>query len=455
MQVPSLLPKLAYTPLAIALWLFTALVLAWTRITRRPGDARRALMVSWEFPPCAATGVHLPASIVRHATEAGWDMQVVCGPGPARATTAGLELAAAVPDTVRIARVSRVLARERYARFHPAWSIPSIDGGFLTAQTMILTAALAFRDRPPAVIIASGPRFANFAAARRLAEAFGAKLLLQYRDEWTVQTPDFVTVTRHDQEEERRCLARADVVSFVSEGKRSAYVRAFPELDATKFITTPNGWEPYFHARAMEGTQHLPAAAGTFRLTYTGRYHRSFARLLSSCETLLARRPDLGNLRLVFVGEQLPQNQALMADFAKRNPNVLIDLPSTPPTTAIEIQRESSALLLVNDHSYEGVIPLKTFDYMCSAQPILVFGRTGGAASIVDTMDAGISVPVDDTDAFEAAIARLMTGNRPWDTPARQKWCARHNRRALVMEMLEAVTKAPHLEVPRLEAPRQ
>jgi glycosyltransferase involved in cell wall biosynthesis len=444
MHAPSLLLRLSLTPVALALWVLSAFVLTSLRAFQarreQAGDARRALMVSWEFPPCTATGVHLPLSIARHAANAGWDMRVVCGPGPAQAPAAGRELADAVPPSVKIARVSRLLAREHQVRFHPAWGIPGIDGGWVAAQVMALTAAVRFwRDRPD-VVIASGPRFANFAAARRLAEAFGAKLLLQYRDEWTVHTPDFVTVTPRDVTEERMCLARADVVSFVSEGKRAAYLRAFPDLDPAKFIITPNGWEPYFHGKAKDGTRHLPAPAGTFSLTYTGRYHRSFARLLNSCESLLARRPDLGHLRLVFVGDQLPHNRALMADFARRNPNILIDLPAAPPTMAIEIQRESSALLLANDHSYDGVVPLKTFDYMCSRQPILVFGRGGGAASIVDRMDAGISVPVDDADALEAAIARLMTGNRPWDTPERKKWCAQHDRRTLVLEMLATVT---------------
>lgn len=449
MHVPSVLKLLVFTPAALVLWAglgiaLAALKTALKMMIRRRGTharARTALMVSWEFPPCAATGVHLPTSFVRHAAEAGWRMQVVCGPAPVPTTAAGAELAGLVPADVRIARVPRLIAHEHQVRLYPAWTVPGIDGGYLAALVMALTAALAFLRDPPAAVIASGPRFANFAAGRRLADLFGAQLLLQYRDEWTVNTPDFVTVTRRDRPEELACLRRADVVSFVSDGKRAAYRAAFPEIDPAKFITTPNGWEPALHGRARWGTAHLPVAAGTFSLTYTGRYHRSFARLLDSCETLLARRPELARLRLVFVGEQLPQNRQLMAAFAKRHPEMLIAMPATPATTAIEIQRESSALLLVNEHCYDGVVPLKTFDYLCSPRPVLVFGRTGGAAEIVDRLDAGLSVPEDDDDALEAALLRLMTGNRPWDTPARQAWCARHNRRTLVAEMLAALAR--------------
>ncbi|MGE4064251.1 MAG: glycosyltransferase [Rhodospirillaceae bacterium] len=430
------------TPLAFLMWGICAGALALLRVIRflRGGaaDTRSALVVSWEFPPCASTGVHLPASIVRHAHDAGWHVQVVCGPAPRNVSAGGEDLARLVPSGVEVARVPRALADDGQVHFHPAWTIPSIDGGFLAALAMAVTAAIVFFRSPPALVIGSGPRFANFAAARRLASVFGAKLLLQYRDEWTVNTPDFVTATRFDRAEELRCLTRADVVSFVSDGKRTAYCRGFPHIDPAKFITTPNGWEPYFHDRARLDTNHLPKESGTFALTYTGRYHRSLASLLQSCDNLLARRPDLARLRLIFVGEQLPDNKRLIADFARRHPKTVIDLPATAPTTAIEVQRESSALLLVNDHVYDGVVPLKTFDYLRSGQPILVFGQTGGAAEIVDRLDAGVTVPAGDDQALETALTRLMSSNRPWDTPARKSWCERHNRRELVMEMLAA-----------------
>lgn len=444
MHAPPVLKLLILTPLALGLWALIAAALwflkLYIRAFGRPAHDRTALMVSWEFPPCAATGVHLPTSFVRHAADAGWRMQVVCGPAPSHVSAAGRELASMLPAGAAIAHVSRLLADDRQMRLYPAWTVPGIDGGYLAALAMTLTAALAFCRTPPAAIVASGPRFANFAAARRLADLFGAQLLLQYRDEWTVNTPDFVTVTDKDRPEELACLGRADVVSFVSDGKCAAYRAAFPEIDPAKFIVTPNGWEPYVHARAQDGTHHLPVPAGTFSLTYTGRYHRSFAPLLASYGALLARRPDLARVRLIFVGEQLPHNRALMEAFARRYPDVLIDLPAAPATTAIEMQRESTALLLVNDHSYDGVVPLKTFDYLCSARPILVVGRTGGAAEIVETLEAGMAVPIGDDAALEAALNRLMTGNRPWDTAARKAWCARHSRPTLVAEMLAALT---------------
>src|SRR5690606_4491591 len=121
---------------------------------------------------------------------------------------------------------------ERGTRFCGAsWAVPDVDGGYLTGVALAQMGLQVIHD-PPAVVLAEGPRFANFVAARRLADAWGSKLVLRYQDEWTVNTPSFVQATADDHAEERRCLSRADLVAFVTQGKQQAYARAFPDLAA-------------------------------------------------------------------------------------------------------------------------------------------------------------------------------------------------------------------------------
>src|SRR5262245_34733812 len=177
-------PLRAFVVIPTAL-LWRASVAVRTHAPRRraKGRARRILVVSWEFPPSDATGAHMPASFARHASLAGWDVSVVCSPRPLRQNPNGAALAACVPSSVTVHRVSRLLATEHHARMHPpAWSVPSIDGDYFTAVAMTNAGLNALADDPPAVVFATGPRFSNFVAARSLADAFGAKLVLQYRD---------------------------------------------------------------------------------------------------------------------------------------------------------------------------------------------------------------------------------------------------------------------------------
>ncbi len=404
----------------------------------KSADPRHILIVTWDFPPADSTGVHLPASIARHAALAGWRVSVVCAPAPTAASAGGQELAESIPPAVRALRVDGRMATAHHARLHPAWGVPSIDGGYLAAVALTDTALAALRDDPPAVVLGSGPRFANFLAARWLAETYGAKLALQYRDEWTVQTPAFVQNSAADRAEEARCLARADLVTFVSAGKEALYRQAFPRIDTLKFMTIANGWEPFFHERARRDTQHLEF--GPFTLTYTGRWHSSLQPFLDALEAALGRRPDLKEkLRLVILGRQLPENEKLLAVFAARHPGNLVTRAATSPTTAIEIQRESGALLLLNEHLYDGVVPLKTFDYLCGTRPILVFGATGGAAKIIEGLGAGVVVGPHDPAAMEAALARMMDPATQWDTPQRREWNARSSRAVLIPQLLDAL----------------
>jgi glycosyltransferase involved in cell wall biosynthesis len=442
------------TPLALSWWAWVMLRL---RLFRRPREVhpRHVLLVAWDFPPAASTGVNVPASFVRHAARAGWRVTVVCAPCAARPTDAGRALAASIPDEVSVFRVPRWLATERRVRLHPAWGIPAIDGSYLGALALAVTALKRLRGPAPFLVLASGPPFSNFVAARWLARAFRAKLALQYRDEWTVNTPAFVGAAPGDAVRESRCLAEADLVTFVSKGKEALYRKAFPDLDPAKCVTVPNGWEPYFHALARRETHHLPKDA--FTITYTGRWHVSLAPLLEVFADVLAKWPrERPTLQLVFVGAQLPGNERLIAAFRARHPAHVLSLPATSQTVAIEIQRESSCLLLINDHLYDGVVPLKTFDYMCGERPVLVFGCTGGAADIVESHGAGLAVGVSDSAEFAAALEHFIVNPRTYLTPARRAWSEAHSRAVLVPQLLRAMAAlsgaAPAAAAPTAEA---
>lgn len=424
--------------------LWRASVAARTHATRlRSGRRERSLVVvSWEFPPSDATGAHLPASFARYAAFADWDVSVICSPPPVAENRNGAALAACVPPSVKVHRVSRLLATEHHARMHPpTWSAPTIDGDYFTAVAMTNSGLSAFADAAPAVVFATGPRFSNFVAARWLADAFGAKLVLQYRDEWTVNTPDFVKVTQDDVTAEAKCLARADLVTFVSEGKRRAYQKAFPALDPQKLLTIPNGWEPYFHDNARPDTNLLGERGERLRLIYTGRWHGSLEALLRDVEQVFIQIPALqSRIQLVMVGKQLPPNVALMTAFQAKYPAALRVMAPVCPSTAIELQKEADALLLLNEHTYDGVVPLKTFDYLRGDRPILVFGEEGGAAKIIEDVKAGFVVKVGDVAGLGQALQALMTP-QSWTTSERTAWSAARSRAQLTTQMLDAISQ--------------
>ncbi len=416
-----------------------------------PAGGHHVLLVSWDFPPMDPTGAHVPSSFARHAVLCGWDVTVICGPCPEEPTAAGLELAESIPPAVQVHHAAQLPVKGFFAHPLIKKALPAVDGGYLTAVAMTET-ALRCLTQPPSVVIASGPRFSNFLAARWLSQVLGVKLVLQYRDEWTVNTPAFVQNSAEDQWQEQRCLKRADLVTFVSDGKHALYRRSFPHLDTAKLITVPNGWEPFFHERLASATRHLAAAKGRFTLTYTGRWHASLVPLLDALERLFTLHPIWAErLCVVFLGNQLAGNADLMRAFSERHPGALLALPPVPARTALEIQRESSALLLINDHKYDGVVPLKTYDYLCASRPILVFGRQGGAAKIIEDVGAGLVTAVGDAIGLGRALDEFTEGPAErWNTPERKAWAMRHNRAVLVPQILrrmEGLTVQAYSEI--------
>jgi glycosyltransferase involved in cell wall biosynthesis len=109
-------------------------------------------------------------------------------------------------------------------------------------------------------------------------------------------------------------------------------------------------------------------------------------------------------------------------------------------TIAIEILRESSAALLLNNLPYAGVVPLKTFDYIESGRPILVYGRTGEAAQIVEDLGAGLVVSDGDASALDCALVKLMESPAAsWSSITRRLWSEQNNRETVLGDLLRGV----------------
>lgn len=60
------------------------------------------------------------------------------------------------------------------------------------------------------------------------------------------------------------------------------------------------------------------------------------------------------------------------------------------------MMRASDGLLLLNPQSLSCYIPGKTYDYVASGRPILLYGEGGEMAAIVGERKAGVVVPAGD-----------------------------------------------------------
>lgn len=410
------------------------------RSLARPAHDQNLLILSWAFPPVATVGVHVITTLTRVAVRAGWSVDVVCGPAPDSPSEAGLELLESVPSEVRVWRVSSCFADSHGSRLHPLHgTVPDIDGHFVCAMAMAELALSISEPKQPSFILATGPRFSNFVAARWLADWLDCALILHYRDEWTVRTPDFVHAGDDDRKAEQACLQRADLVLFSSDAKLSCYRSAFPELDNVRFHVVLNGWDPWF--REFGKSPRSVVAPCRFSILYAGRWHRSIHSLIHDLLNLFQAQPRwVEKLQFVFVGEQTGDNLGPLMELAASYPMSIKLVPQVPLSEALQMMNQASSLLLINEHIYDGVIPQKTYDCLATDRPILVYGDSGGAASIVSDLGAGLVAKPGDVAGLASALSGFLSQPPDrWNSNRRTKWIASTNRERTLTDALSLI----------------
>ncbi|MFZ5512300.1 MAG: glycosyltransferase [Pseudomonadota bacterium] len=403
-------------------------------LRRRSASANPHLLVlAWLFPPMVWGGIYRPVSFVREAASAGWRVTVVCGPEPDLFTKAGRYMLSRVPEDVRILRISP-------SRLEPSFRwFPRVDGGFATAlETVLALCDLSVADVPD-VVLASGPPFHNFIAGWMLTKGWGAKLVLDYRDEWTQCPFPFVRLGNADGKWEARCLRDADAVVFVTESVRRLHLRIFPELDAGRCHIIPNGWEPDdLSVETAPGPRGL--REGPITLSFLGNLgeHSLPGELLAVVAKLVEKRPVWRErLRIRFIGQQCRIATGQLSDFPHQQMVSVEGL--VPKPDALRIMRESDALLLINAPALDRSLPGKMFDYLASGSPLFVFGEGGEIGQVMRQLNAGVVVPDNDPDALERALESLR-GGVFGDPKTRTKWLETHTRPYLARKMLDLLS---------------
>lgn len=386
--------------------------------------SRRVLLLAWEFPPYVSGGVYRVAALVKYGNQLGWDVQVLARIVDFAPTAAGRYLLQDLPP-------------EKIHRVGEPADVRYLPSGLLRSLYTFVKAQALFRRDPPDIVMASGPPFHNFAAALALARRFRARLVLDYRDEWTESPFDFIRKGRVNRLLESRCLARADGVILTTDSIREQYLAAFPGLAAAKCVVIPNGWEPAdFETGAAAAAGQTLSFWGTLgEWTLPGPF-------LATLQAAAGEREGLRRLRLRFIGAQSAEALAEIGQFAY--PEMVQTLGPLPKDQANRLMRQEAALLLINGRGLQRYLPGKLFDYLASGAPILVYGAGGEVGRLVSRLQAGIVVPEGDAAALGDALETLLTADRAiWNGEPRRSWLRAHTREMQARRMLALFETLP------------
>lgn len=402
-----------------------------------PSDKRLLLLVG-EFAPAIAGGVYRPAALARYASQAGWCVTVVTGQAPPSPSAAGKRLLEYVGANVRVERFSPPTLVPSYRLF------PQVDGGMLGALDMVAAVHRCFGNDVPQTIIATGPPFSSFVAGWFLARQHGARLVLDYRDEWSECPFDFVAKTPAGRVWEAKCLAHAERIVVTTESQHQHLAKIFGAAIGSKCSVVPNGWEP---AESQEVI--VPNSRTLDRrivLTFAGKLggHTDPKLFLDAVQSVLAHRPELRKqLLLRFVGYKRDDALLQLQSFPMQD--VIELVPVVPLAEAARLMRESDALLLLHDSRFDRYLPGKLYEYAASGTPVLLIDDDGESDRLVRSLNLGWSVHHGDLDSLakvleelgmRRSIGDLHQSSRSTDL---DEWLRRHTRENLAHQFLSLV----------------
>jgi glycosyltransferase involved in cell wall biosynthesis len=425
----------------------------------------RVLVIAYDFPPHGAIGTMRTLRLVRHLAGRGWDVSVLTGTPSTYLPGTPIEpaLEAMVPAGVRVLRapaVRAVAAVERLVRPpRPATSTAPAESAGNTAPARGAAAASGWRDRlvrakkvfdaamaipdkespwiAPAVavglralygrraadvIYSSAPPWSGQAVALALARLSGKPWVADFRDPWS-RAPwrDWHQPFRQRAAAalERRVVARADAVLFVTRANRDEFASFYGSAAAARFHLVPNGCDP----------SELDAATGMpprdrFVLLHAGTLYG--ARNPMPLIEAIARLVREGALDPAWFRLRLLGSISLPVDLAAEARRlgigeVLEIVPRVTRAESLQEMKAASALLLVQPGTTVSV-PGKAYEYLAAGRPLFALSEEGETADLVRSSGIGVAVrPEAGAGAIGAALLDLLAiAAGPYAPPPRE-----------------------------------
>jgi hypothetical protein len=234
--------------------------------------------------------------------------------------------------------------------------------------------------------MATAPPFSTFLAGVALARHAKLPLVLDYRDEWSLnsryeENKQHGTVVTALQDRIQRATVRAArAVIATTRGSAAALEKVCREAgSAARVVHIYNGFDP---ADFLEPTDPEPERAA-YRLVYAGTLWK-----LTTCQPLVqaaldlsSRSPELAaRLELVFAGRRVSSEDTLLARLQGKGPRLILH-PYIDHSQALMILRTASCncLLQADLPGGERVVSAKIFEYLAARRSILAVAPRGEA----------------------------------------------------------------------------
>jgi glycosyltransferase involved in cell wall biosynthesis len=402
----------------------------------------KVLLISLYFPPAGGGGVQRPLKLATHLPELGVETHVLAPDDPRwlHRDDAPLPPNAIVHRARYLGPSGRKLAEDlhgetglrrelvRARALGRRLLVP--DENVTWNATAIPAAVRIARQRRIDVVVTTSPPASVHLVGAAVKKATGARWLADLRDS-LVAHPHRRAERRLVRAKEKtaewvaRLVAQsADGIVAVSDAIAEE-ARALGPVGPVTTIANGSDFDDF------EGLEYRPGER--FRITHTG----SFFGKRDPRPFLTALAESGLDVEARFVGDFRSADRA-WADGLGLGDRLRV-LPYSPRREALELQRDSEALLLLIPEAGgrgKGVLSGKVFEYLAAERPILaVVPPEGAAAELIRETGAGVVAAPDDVEGIRTALAELEASWRAGrldGTPLSEEWRRRLSRRARV-----------------------
>lgn len=398
-------------------------------------DKSGLLMIAWYLPPSVSSGVYRPLSFIKYCAEKNIDFSCISGYLDENITDSGRFLESMLPAGLSLKRVKKNL-------LNPSWRFfPKIQqNGLIDAFSLYFEAIKLYDDNPPEVIVATGPPFSDFIAARFLSKRYSSKLLLDYRDEWSENPFDHIEKNKYDSWVENWCIKGADAVVFTTKSQIYHQLNVFPNLSKDKCHYIPNGWDRDFKINHYNDSKVISEVKKDFILiSFVGHLggHTNPKSFFDCLEMILDKNKNI-RLKIRFVGGI---GSVSLNEIEKFKYKDIVEITGhVSKLDAMQYMLESDLLLLLAEDGLNRYRPGKLYDYLSVEKPILAYGSEGEVKDVIDKLNAGFFVFDGGVLELEdILINRLSSFGNKSNKEAIDVWMSNHERTVLAEKFFSIV----------------
>jgi hypothetical protein len=413
--------------------------------------SRRALLITYHFPPSIAAGAQRWDVFARAGVERGWEFDVIAAMESADVRRDGIRVHG-VPEEphwlnrltnrlvvaknqrrrvgttpqqvtpqvsvepqvikrsdIRFPRTLRDVRRNVRALMAHTNELPWMNGAGRLARQLVA-------EHRYDVIIASGPPHVSCEAARVAAVASGTPLVLDFRDPWSLidviqerfASWSYFTISARL---ERRVVGASSLLVMNTPRAARAMQAVYPSAD---IISVPNGFNGQRPSPRHPNDRFIAMYAGTI---YLDRDPRPLLAAVARLAPELGLTPD--NFCLQFVGRELSfggrSPEQLAADAGV--PPGLVESRGAVPRTQLFEAMEAVAMLVNLPQGEVQCVPSKVYEYLHFPAWVLGIEHQNTAThDVLSAVGADIAAPGDVSAIAERLRARVLefrSGGRP------------------------------------------